>query len=84
MYIYIYLCVINLLKIASLFSGKKFRKKVTNIYLNILNYLESTSLHLASLNGNQSVVELLLDRGSNIYKKNNRREFIIFKYLSIN
>ena len=51
--------------------------KVTNINLNVLNYLGSTSLHLASYDGLHSVVELLLDRGANINQKNDHGEFIL-------
>ena len=53
---------------------------MTNINI---NYLEYTSLHYASLNGQQTVVELLLDRGANIDQKDEDGEFIIFKYLPI-
>ncbi len=53
-----------------------FRNKVTNINLNILNCLGETSLHLASEEGHQPVVELLLDRGSNIDQGDFRGEFI--------
>ncbi len=49
---------------------------MTNINLNILKYLERTSLHFASMRGHQLVVELLLDRGSDIDQKDNRGEFI--------
>ncbi len=58
--------------------GKKFRKNVTNINLNILKYLESTSLHLASLIGHLPVVQLLLDRGADIDQKNDDGEFTLF------
>ncbi len=51
--------------------------KVTNINLNVLKYLGMTSLHFASRNGHQSVVELILDRGANIDQKNNYGEFIL-------
>ncbi len=60
------------------FTEKMFRKKVTNINLNQMNYLGRTSLHWASLNGHQSVVELLLDRGSDIDQKDGfNGEFIL-------
>ena len=71
-------------KIATWFAGKKFSKKVTNINLNVLNYLERTSLHYASeKKGHQSVVELLLDRGANIDQEDKRGEFILSIYLCI-
>ena len=62
---------------------KKFRKKIKIINLNILNYLGDTSLHLASRKGRQSVVQHLLDRGSNIVQKNKFGEFILSIYLCI-
>ncbi len=75
-------------KIASLFAWKKFRKKVTNINLNILKYLGKTSLHYASEKGHLSVVELLLNRSSDIDQKDRLGEFIlsiyIYMYLSYN
>ena len=58
-------------------------KKVTNINLNILNYLGRTSLHYASENGHQPVVELLLDRGADIDQKDKYGEFILFIHLCI-
>ena len=70
-------------KIATWFAGKKFMKTVTIINLNVLNYLESTSLHYASEKGHQSVVELLLDRGANIDQKGKYGEFILYIYLCI-
>ena len=48
-----------------------------------LNYLGSTSLHYASEKGHQHVVQLLLDRGSNIDQKNNEGECILSIYLCI-
>ena len=56
-------------------------RKVTNINLNILKYLGKTSLHYASKNGHQSVVELLLDRGANIDQKNKNGEFILYLFI---
>ena len=51
---------------------------MTNINLNVLNYLERTSLHYASeKKGHQSVVELLLDRGANIDQEDKYGEFIL-------
>ncbi len=58
------------------FAGKKFRKKMTNFNQNILNYLGLTSLNLASSYGHLPIVELLLDRGSNIDQKDNNGEFL--------
>ncbi len=58
-------------------------KKVTNINLNVLNYLGSTSLHLASYDGHHSVVELLVDRGADIHQKDNDGGFISSIYLCI-
>ncbi len=40
-----------------------------------MNYLGWTSLHYASIYGNQPIVELLLDRGSNIDQKGRYGEF---------
>ncbi len=70
-------------KISSWFTVKKLRKKVTNINLNILNYLGDTSLHLASYHGHQDVVQLLLDRGPDIDQKNDSGEFISIIFLCI-
>ncbi len=50
---------------------------MTNINLNVLNYLGHTSLHYASMYDHQSVVELLLDRGANIDQKDRNGEFIL-------
>ncbi len=59
-------------------------RKVTNINLNVLNYLGRTSLHIASISGHQPVVELLLDRGANIGQKDDiPGEFILSIYLCI-
>ncbi len=71
-------------KIATCFTGRKFRKMVTNINLNILIFLGITSLHLASENGHHPVVELLLDIGANIVQKDNNGEFILSICLCIN
>ncbi len=57
---------------------------MTNINLNVLNYLGHTSLHLGSENGHQLVVELLLARGANIDQKNSSGEFILSMYSSYN
>ena len=71
-------------KIATWFAGKKFGKNMTNINLNILKYLGKTSLHYASKNGHQSMVELLLDRGADIDQKDDKYgEFILFISLCI-
>ncbi len=56
---------------------------MTNINLNILNYLGMTSLHFASENGHQPVVELLLDKGANIYQKDDDGEFILSIYIYV-
>ncbi len=58
---------------------------MTKIKLNILKYLENkTSLHYASQNGHQSVVQLLIDRGANIdQKEDNYGEFNLSIYLCI-
>ena len=56
---------------------------MTNINLNILNYLGWTSLHYASESGHQSVVELLLDRGANKDQKDISGEFISSFFLCI-
>ncbi len=57
-----------------LIYDKKFRENVTNLNINLLNYLGETSLHMASEMGHQSVVQLLLDRGSNIDRRNDNGE----------
>ena len=46
-------------------------------------YLGWNSLHLASRNGHQSVVELLLDKDSDIDQKSGTGGFILSKYLFI-
>ncbi len=51
---------------------------MTNINLNILNYLGSTILHYTSESGHKHVVELLLDRGANVDQKNIGGEFLTF------
>ncbi len=57
---------------------------MTNINLNVLNYLGFTSLHLASEGGHMSVVELLLDWGANINQKDDLYgKFILSIYLCI-
>ena len=66
------------------FTEKMFRKKVTNINQNVLNYLGSTGHHHESKPGHQPVVELLLDRGANIDQKDNNGGFILFIHLCIN
>ncbi len=48
---------------------------MTNITLNVFEYLGYTSLHYASMNGHQRVVKLLLDRGSNIDQEDRDGEF---------
>ncbi len=50
---------------------------VPNITLIILQYLGMTSLHYASSNGLHPVVELLLDRGTNIEQADYKGEFIL-------
>ncbi len=70
-------------EIATWFAEIMFRKKVTNINLNIFNYLGWTSLHYASRNGHQSVVELLFDSGSNIDQKDKSGEFDLSIFLFI-
>ncbi len=81
-YVSIYLyCASIYNKIATWFAGEKFRKKVTNIDLNKLKYLEKISLHYASRNGHQPVVQLLLDRGANIHEKDEDGEFITSIYM---
>ncbi len=57
---------------------------MTNINLIVLIYLGNTSLHWASKNGQQTVVELLLDRGANIDQEDRNGEFISSIYLCIN
>ena len=84
MYIYISDYVFSIYdKIATCFAGKMFRKKVTNINLNVLKYLGKTSLHYASWEGHQHVVQLLLDRDANINQKANYGEFILSIYICI-
>ncbi len=53
---------------------------MTNFNLNVLNYLGKTSLHLASMNGLQPMVELILDRGANIDQEDEDGEFILTIY----
>ncbi len=54
---------------------------MTNINLNILKYLGKTSLHYASEKGHQLVIELLLDRGSDIDQKDKNGEFILYLFI---
>ena len=70
-------------KIAIWFARKKFMKKATNINVNVLNYLGSTSLHFASREGHKSVVQLLLGRAANINQKNMGGELFLSIYLCI-
>ncbi len=58
-------------------------KKVTNINLNVLNYLEWPGLLKASWMGHQCVVQLLLDSGCDIDQINKLGEFILFIFLFI-
>ncbi len=64
-------------KIDSWFTGKKFRKKLTNIILNVSKYLDI----LASEKG--SVVQFLPNRGANIDQKNRFGDLFISIYLCI-
>ena len=47
----------------------------------ILNYIGRTSLHHASENGHQPMVELLLDRGANIDQRSKLGEFNLSIYI---